>query len=256
MKKYAYLISNLVSLLVFLLVLVAFSSPHKKINSVETLIEAMHKRFRGKAAKTVTFTQYNTHYQADTISGKTTWYEAIAYPNNFRIDFGDLKDGNAVIFSKDSVFNFKEGKNIRKTPFKNNLILLAGGMNFMEQSKVLAELKSAGYDLSKFREDTYQGKPVFVVGADANDFTAPQFWIDQKNLYLVRTFDKQPNGDMREARFNKHIKSGKGWIETEVWFFLNGKKMQLEEYKEVKPNAKFDERIFDAAHFGKVHWKN
>ena len=251
MKKYLYLI---LILIVTTFCFAAFSFK-KEINSVETLIDAMHKRFQGKAAKTVTFVQYNTHYQADTISGKSTWYEAIAYPNNFRIDFGELKEGNAVIFARDSVFNFKEGKNVRKAPLKNNLILLAGGMNFMEKSKVLAELKSAGYDLSKFRKDTYEGKPVYVIGADANDFTTPQFWIDQKNLYLVRTFDKQPNGDVREARFSKHIKAGKGWIETEVWFFLNGKKMQLEEYKEVKPNAKFNERIFDAAYFGKVHWK-
>jgi hypothetical protein len=238
---------------------VFFSSvilPNKKITSFETLIEAIHKRYMGKAAKTVTFVQYNTLYQADTISGKSIWYEAIEYPTNFRIDFGEVKEGNAVIFARDSVFNFKNGQNTRKQPFKNNLILLAGGMNFMGKEKIIAELKSAGYDLSKFREDTHEGKPAYVIGAAQGDFATSQFWIDKKNLHLVRTFEKMPNGDIREARFSKHVKSGRGWIETNVLFLVNGKKAQLEEYKEIKPNARLDSRLFDAAYFGKVHWKN
>lgn len=252
MKTHIYSILYFLALFIF----ASSFSPAAKITSTDTLINAIHKRYQGKAAKTVTFVQYNTLYQADTVSGKSIWYEAIAYPNNFRIDFGEIKEGNAVIFTRDSVFNFKEGKNIRKMPFKNNLILLAGGLVFMEKSKVLTELKGAGYDISKFREDTYNGKPVYVIGADANDFVTSQFWIDKKNLHLVRTFEKQANGDVREARFSKHIKSGKGWIETEVLFLVNGKKMQLEEYKEVKSDVKLDERLFDAAYFGKVHWKN
>lgn len=247
------------NLFIFLCVIafVAFSFQEKPpINSTEKLIETMHKRYQGKAAKSVTFTQYNTLYQADTISGKSIWYEAIVYPDKFRIDFGELKDGNAVIFARDSVFNFKEGKNTRKAPFKNNLILLAGGMNFMSKEKVLEELKNAGYQIDKFREDKYEGRKVYVIGAEKGDWATPQFWIDQKNLYLVRTFEKMPSGDVREARFSKHIRSGKGWIETEVLFLVNGKKTQLEEYKNIKSNVSLDLRIFDAEYFGKVHWLN
>ncbi|MCU0390601.1 MAG: hypothetical protein MUE81_05750 [Thermoflexibacter sp.] len=241
----------LITLLAFLCLQSSFAPP---INSTEALIEAMHKKYKGKAAKNVTFTQYNTHYEADTVKNKTIWYEAIAYPNNFRIDFGELKEGNAVIFAKDSVYNFKNGQNIRKGAFKNNLILLAGGLNFMDKDKVLEELKNAGYDVNKFREDSYDGREVYVVGADKGDFATAQFWIDKNKLYLVRTFEKMPNGDVREARFSKHTKSGKGWIETEVLFLINGKKTQLEEYKNLKSNVDLDLRVFDATYFGKVHW--
>ncbi len=245
------------SIFLCLLTFVLLSSRLKpSINSTEALIEAMHKRYQGKAAKSVTFTQYNTLYQADTISGRSIWYEAIVYPDKFRIDFGEWKEGNAVIFARDSVFNFKEGKNTRKAPFKNNLILLAGGMNFMSKEKVLEELKNAGYQIDKFRTDEYAGRKVYVIGADKGDFASPQFWIDQKHLYLVRTFEKMPNGDVREARFSKHVRSGKGWIETEVLFLVNGQKTQLEEYKNIKSNVSLDLRIFEAEHFGKVHWLN
>ncbi len=100
------------------------------------------------------------------------------------------------------------------------------------------------------------GKKVYVIGADKGDFASPQFWIDQKHLYLVRTFEKMPNGDVRESRFSKHVRAGKGWIETEVLFLVNGQKTQLEEYKNIKSNVQLDSRIFEAEHFGKVHWLN
>ncbi|TAH21993.1 MAG: hypothetical protein EAZ08_02350 [Cytophagales bacterium] len=255
MKKHFFFTFTTITVL-FMTSFVSYKAAYKPIiNSMESLIDAMHKRYKDKAAKNVTFTQYNTHYQADTVSGTSIWYEAIQYPTNFRIDFGAIKEGNAVIFAYDSVFNFKDGKNTRKLPFKNNLILLAGGMNAMPKEKVLAELKAASYDISKFREDTYNNKAVYVIGAASGDFTSPQFWIDKKHLYLVRTFEKMPNGDVREARFSKHTKAGKGWIETEVLFLVNGKKTQLEQYKDLKANVAFDARLFDAAYFGKVHWK-
>ncbi len=255
--KRLFIFTLSISIAIFLASFVGQPATKKpSINSMESLIDAAHKRYKDKAAKNVTFVQYNTHYQADTVSGKSTWYEAIEYPTKFRIDFGEIKEGNAVIFAYDSVFNFKNGQNTRKMPFKNNLILLAGGMNFMAKDKIMSELKSAGYDLSKFREDTYNEKPVYVVGAAQNDFTSSQFWIDKKHLYLVRTFEKMPNGDVREARFSKHTKAGKGWIETNVLFLINGKKTQLEEYKDIKANVLLDSKLFDAAYFGKVHWKN
>ena len=36
-------------------------------------------------------------------------------------------------------------------------------------------------------QDTWQGKPVWVVGAPEGDNTTPQFWIEKERLLLVRT---------------------------------------------------------------------
>jgi hypothetical protein len=86
------------------------NQPTNKIGSTEQLLQAMQKRYKGKWARSITFTQYNTHYIADTIKNTSVWYEAIVYPGDFRIDFGDPSEGNAVIFAQDSVFSFKEGQ--------------------------------------------------------------------------------------------------------------------------------------------------
>jgi hypothetical protein len=242
-------------LLVNLILFFALSNPpHSTISSTESLIEAMQHKYAGKWAKTVTFVQYNTHYKNDSVSGTSVWYEAIAYPDKFRIDFGHPREGNAVIFANDSVFNFKEGqlKASRRQP--NNLMLVAGGIYFLKKSEALQRLKEAGYDITTFHEGNWQGKPVYVIGAAKGDLSKTQFWIDKENLYLVRTLTPTPDQHLQEARFSKHIKSAGGWIETEVLFLTDGIKEQLEEYKEIKANAHLPEGLFNHTSFGKIHW--
>ncbi|MDO1445326.1 hypothetical protein Q0590_03640 [Rhodocytophaga aerolata] len=89
-------------LLSFYLTLILLINP-PKIDTAEKLLEAMQKKYVGKWAHTLTFTQYNTHYEKDTISGTSVWYEAIKYPDKFRIDFGDPSLGNAVLFTNEMI---------------------------------------------------------------------------------------------------------------------------------------------------------
>jgi len=62
------------------------------------------------------------------------------------------------------------------------------------------------FDLATLREDTWQGRPVYVVGAKAGDMHSPQFWIDKQRLYFVRMF--RPAGKdgvlTSETQFNKY----------------------------------------------------
>jgi hypothetical protein len=233
-------------------VLLLFFPP--KVNSTQKLVSAMQKKYGGKWARTITFTQYNTHYKNDTVSGTSVWYEAIQYPDKFRIDFGEVAEGNAVIFANDSVYQFKAGelKGSKKQP--NNLMLLAGGLYFMHPAEAMRRLQEAGYNMDIFHEDTWQGKPVYVVGAHKDDLKSNQFWIDKQHLYLVRTIATLPDGHIQEAQFSKHIRTGGGWTETEVLFLEEGKPQQLELYKNVGANVVLPEGLFTAQKFGKVHW--
>jgi hypothetical protein len=83
---------------------------------------------------------------------------------------------------------------------------------------VIEKLKGLKFDLSTFHEDTWQGRPVYVVGAKAGDNHSAQFWIDKKNLYFVRMI-RPAGGDgtqTQETQFNKYVKLGGGWMSPEV----------------------------------------
>ena len=60
----------------------------------EVLLHHLHKKFHGKYCRRYTFSQKNTHYTGDSISGFSEWHEAIEFPDQFRIDFGNLSEGH------------------------------------------------------------------------------------------------------------------------------------------------------------------
>jgi hypothetical protein len=137
--------------------------------------------------------------RADTVKGTSTWYEAIAYPDKFRIDFGAPREGNAVIFANDSVYNFKGGE-LKTRQFRiNELMLLAGGLNALDKATALEKLRKAGYRTDLFREDTWQGRKAYVVGAPKGDEKTNQCWFDAEHLYLVRSLSVSPKGACRTA---------------------------------------------------------
>lgn len=215
----------------------------------------MQDRYQGKWTRTVTFTQYNTHYAANTTKNKSVWYEAIQFPDQFRIDFGKLSEGNAVIFAQDSVYTFKDGQLKSSRMQVNNLLLLTGGLFFISRQDALSRLKEAGYNLSIFREDTWEGEPVYVIGARKGDDQSNQLWISKTHLYLLRTITQSPDHHVQEGRFRKHVRMAGGWIETEVLFLKDGQRQQLEVYKDIQANVKLPAELFKPGYFGKVHWK-
>jgi hypothetical protein len=219
----------------------------------EQLIKQMYDRYHGKWFETFTFVQTTERYRNDSLIQTSTWYEAVSYPDKFRIDFGDLKNGNAVIFRKDSVFNFQNGQLKNKGKDQNDLTFLLGGLYFYPLGKVYTQLKSLHYDLGKFREDEWKGKPVFVIGASSPGEKTNQLWIDKEKLILVRMI-KYDDNRKEEGIFGDHIQAAGGWSETSAVFYINDKLIQKEYYKDCRANPSLDSALFEPDSFGKWHW--
>jgi len=238
-----------------LLVLPAVSSA--KIPSTAELIAAMQKKYGKSWYKTATFVQETTNFQADGTSKVETWYEAMSVPGRLRIDFTPVSGGNGVLFTGGKIFVFKDGKVESTRPFEHPLLILGFDIYRSPASEVTAKLQALKFDLSQFREDTWQGRPVYVVGARAGDLHSPQFWIDQQNLYFVRML--RPAGkdgtQTQETQFNKYQKLGGGWMAPEVIFMVDGKVVTTEKYSDMRANVKLDPKLFDPQFWTTVHWK-
>ena len=219
----------------------------------EQLIHQMYDRYHGKWYTSFTFVQKTERYRNDSLVQKSTWYEAISYPDKFRIDFGDPKEGNAVIFRNDSVYNFRSGQLKNKSLDKNDLTFLLGGLYFYTLEEVFAQLKSFHYDLNKFHEDRWDGRDVYVIGALSPQEKTNQLWIDKENLILVRMI-KYDDSSKEEGVFGNHIKAGGGWSETTAVFYVNDKLIQKEFYSDCQANPSLDPALFDPDAFGKWHW--
>ena len=243
---------------IFAISLLMFSTTSAaKISNTNELIAAMQKRYGKSWYKTATFIQETTNIQPDGTSKVEIWYEAMSIPGSLRIDFAPTKAGNGILFTDSKIFVFKDGKVENTRPFEHPLLILGFDIYRMPANDVTTKLQALKFDLSQFREDTWQGRPVYVVGAKAGDLHSPQFWIDQENLYFVRML--RPAGkdgtQTQETQFNKYQKLGGGWIAPEVIFLVDGKTVTTEKYSDIRGDVKLDPRLFDPQFWTTVHWK-
>jgi outer membrane lipoprotein-sorting protein len=236
----------LIAFLILLVTVSMISPPGSR-----EVLKKMHDRYAGKWYKTFSFNQTTEVYRNDSLKHTETWYENIKFPKDFRIDFGDPDSGKAVIYKNDSSYFFRNGKLAGVRPDNNDLLFLLGGMYFYKFDEVISKMKSYGYDLDKFHEDTWKGKEVYVIGAGKGEDSVNQLWIEKENYSPVRMI-KIENNNKEEALFEDHVKLGGGYTETLVYFFINSKLVQVEKYHDLKGDIEIDPSIFDAQNFVKL----
>ena len=244
-------------LTISLLLMIGSAAFAAKITTSDQLIQAMQKKYAKSWYKTATFVQKTTNIDKDGNKKVDTWYEAMSLPGSLRIDFTPTKDGNGILFTNSQIYVFKNGKVNANRPYVHPLMVLGFDIYRLPQADVIEKLKGLKFDLSIFRTDTWQGRPVYVVGAKQGDMHSAQFWIDRKNLYFVRMI--RPAGkdgaQTQETQFNKYVKLGGGWMSPEVIFMVDGKVVTTEEYSDLRANVSLPDKLFDPESFITVHWK-
>jgi hypothetical protein len=111
-----------------------------KIKTTEQLVLAMQKY--GKSwYRTATFVQKTTDYDKDGNKKVSTWYEALSIPGSLRIDFTPVKDGNGILFTNNTVYSFKDGKQENSRPFVHPLMVLGFDIYKLPLTDVMNTLK-------------------------------------------------------------------------------------------------------------------
>ena len=229
----------------------SLAAPIEPPKDVE-LIGRMRERYLGNWYRTLTFVQKTTLGD-----GKVeTWYEAAELPGKLRIDIAPLDGKNTLLFRNDSLYEFKGGTLAESHPMVHPLMVLGFDVYAQPVDVTVRQLRALGFDLGRLHESTWQGRPVYVVGATAGDSVTRQFWIDKERLYFVRMLEpgKQDPSARVETQFNKYIPMGQGWLETEVRFMVNGETRMLEEYTEPKAGVQLSPEIFDPGRWVPPGW--
>jgi hypothetical protein len=100
------------------------------------------------------------------------------------------------------------------------------------------------------RDDTWEGQPVYVVGAKVGDSTSNQMWVDRNQLRLVRFIQTQKVGErttVSDIRVQGYKEIGGFDVPTEFLVIRNGRPVWREEYANVRINADFPPGTFDQA---------
>jgi outer membrane lipoprotein-sorting protein len=238
-------------------VLIVSFADAQEIRNGEDLLRAMHERYKNSWYQTVTFTQKSTTYKPDGTSSAETWYEAASIPGKLRIDIGSPTTGNGYVFVDGEVTVIKDNK-VAATRHSVNMLLVLGFDVYRQDPDVTTRIvKEEGYDLSKLREDTWEGKPVYVVGAMAGDLKSKQFWVEKDRMLFVREIEPaRSNAEERDdIRFTNYQRLAKAWIAAGVEVYSEGRKVFSEDYSDIQANVKLDPTVFDAQKFAATHWE-
>lgn len=227
------------------------------IRSGDSLLRAMHDRYQSSWYQTVTFTQKSTTYKPDGTSSVETWYEAASVPGKLRIDIGPPADGKGYVLVDGDVSIIKDNKVAGTRHSVNMLLVLGFDVNRQDPETTIKVVKGEGYDLSKLHEDTWEGKPAYVVGADQGDLKSKQFWVAKDTLLFVRVIEPAQGepGKLDDIRFTNYRPLAGAWIAAGVEVWSEGKKVFSEDYTDIQANVKLAPGVFDPQQFATTHWE-
>ncbi|MFO0357318.1 MAG: hypothetical protein ACK50A_10200 [Sphingobacteriaceae bacterium] len=216
--------------LIFLGNILNAQSPYKNGNS---LINAMYQKYENKWYKNFSFSQTMEFYRNDSIIKKDVWHEIASLPGNLLIKFGEKDSKDGVLFSNFMVYSFQKDKEMHSSPMVHDLLLVGLDVYFYKPEFTCHLLDSLGYDLSKIREDVFEGRKVYVAGAEKNDLESNQFWIDAERLYMHKIIYKK-KGKVSEVVFADYEKMKNYWGSKTIIFKQNGKLNLIERYYDIK----------------------
>ena len=115
------------------------------------------------------------------------WYEAALPPGKLRIDVGPAKEGNGYIFSDGNITIVKGNKVVATRHDVNMLLVLGFDVYRQDPAATIKIVKDQGYDLTKLREDVWEGKPAYVVGNTVTHDVALRYGRSYGRSYVITT---------------------------------------------------------------------
>ena len=226
------------------------------------LLQTMRDTYGNRWFKNLTFTQATTRTDSTGKATVSTWYESLRYTDKagtqLRIDVGEPKDGNGILYTADSLWAFRAGKQTAVRGFGNLLLPLVEGVYVQPVERSLTELAPSGVDFTRaVVTGSWEGRPVWIAGATAaGDTTSAQIWVDVKTKAVVRAiFPPVVGQPVMDMRFEKLVETGGGWLATRCEFYVQGKLLQAEDYNDWKTNVDLSPGLFDPATFSTApHW--
>lgn len=242
----------------FLLVPLLLTLAHSQdIHNGESLLRAMHDHYQSSWYQTVTFTQKSTTYKPDGTSSAEMWYEAALLPGKLRIDIGPASEGNGFVLVDDNVTIIKNNQITGSRPQVNMLLVLGFDVYCQDPETTVKVVKGEGFDLSKLHEETWEGKPAYVVGADKGDLRSRQFWIAKDTLLFLRVIEPSQRDatKLNDIRFIHYQPLAGVWIAARVEVYSENKMVFSEDYTDIQANVKLTPEIFDPKQFATTHWE-
>ncbi len=132
------------------------------------------------------------------------------------------------------------------------MLLLGFDVYMQSVEQTIASLERLQFDLAQLRQDTWQGRLVYVVGSESE---GTHFWVDQEDLLLRRVILRsRTSGASIEVQFNAYEPLGGGWIAAELVFLRDGRLRLHERYAYWTIDVEFEPGVFAVSEATRPSW--
>jgi hypothetical protein len=130
------------------------------------------------------------------------------------------------------------------------MLLLTADIFVRPDSESARLVAAEGFDLAIARRDTWEGRPVWVMGAAAGDSTSDQIWVDAARMVPLRVVQNEKRGSrtvITDTRLSHFLDVGGFPIAMQIELRRDGRLYFREELSNVRVNEPQDEAMFDPA---------
>lgn len=176
------------------------------------------------------------------------------FPNSFRSDIVSENIQRIRILSNRIVFTVIDGK-ISDEPENaydhyKDLIL------FRSREILEKRLSDLGVDVTVSSLGRFQGKPVYVLGAQYPEETAPQVWLDKNTFRPLRWIISGNAAQYLEVLYLDWKNLNKTWYPMRIEFFSNGNLVREIHVQDIKVNPSFPDDLFDIQKLASLYPKD
>lgn len=243
--------SKTIALLLLAVLLAPAAIRARQLTDGAAVLRAMHDRYVNNWYDTLTFKQDSITHNPDGKDTTEIWYEYLLLPGKLRIDVGQTNSIQIRLLADNTFYQISNNQIVASRPFTHMLLVLGFDVYKQPVDTTISQVRAQGFDLSKLHEDTWEGKPVYVVGADKGDLKSKQFWIEKDRLLFVRLVQLDPRdpAKINDTRFGDYRQFSPGFVAARVDFYVDGKNVFGEVYSDIKVNPKLDPAFFDPHQF-------
>jgi len=241
-----------IAVILFVLASVAFS---QDILTGKDIVNEMLNRWHGKWPQNMSFEQDVIFYNEDgNVEKEEVWQEIIQSPSNLHIRYNGFETGSGMIFARDSVFYFENGKHTGSHEIVHYLLLMAFDVYFLDVEKTIAKLTALNFDVTKTCKRIVDGKEHYVVGTDDPfDVKSNHFVVDSENLWLTDMTITRA-GVLRKISLKSYQMIENYPVATEIFFYSDGSLTMYERYFNITFPETVHEELFDVKRFNLATW--
>jgi len=218
------------------------------VRSTNELIRELQAQNGGRWYSTLSFSGETTRWGAAGEASRNRWMQYVRVPGGMRVEFMPRSEGGGVLFEGGRVHTFAGGRRIDTQRQIHPLLLLSSDIRVMPANRALAELRSLGIAAERFRETTWSGRRVYVVGAARGDTTSTQVWFDAERLVPVRWIQRETRdgrASVADTRLLGYRRVGGFFVPHEVVGYRDGRRVLREVYSNVRVNPSLSPALFD-----------